>query len=360
MILLLFLVGLVLLIVGAEALVRGAARIAVALGITPLVVGLTVVAFGTSAPELAVGVQSAYAGKPDLAIGNVIGSNIANILLILGLTAAIIPLTVQRQLIRIDVPIMIGASIVMAIMSIDGVINRFDGLLLVVALVGYVIFTIHQSRAAQNMQAGDDLGFDPVPPRSARTWLFNLGLCVVGLGLLVQGANWIVDGAVAFARLLGVDELIIGLTIIAVGTSLPEIATSVLASLRGQRDMAVGNAIGSNIFNIFSVLGVTALVAPAGVGVADAAIAFDLPVMLVVALACLPIFLRGGRIDRWEGVLFLVYYAAYTIYLILFATENTLLPLFSSAMIFFVVPLTVVTLVVLLLFEWRQRRLARA
>jgi cation:H+ antiporter len=346
--LLLFIPGLVLLIGGAELLVRGASRLAVAMGISPLVVGLTVVAYGTSAPELAVSIQSSFVGQANLALGNVVGSNVANVLFILGLSALISPLAVSWQLIRFDVPLMIGISVVLLLLGIDGVIGRLDGSMLFAGAVIYTTWLIYQSRKETRQaqeEAQDYTG--PPAPLSPMNVLTYLGLIVGGLGLLVLGSRWLVDSAVTFARMFGISELIIGLTIVAVGTSLPEVATSIMASLRGQRDIAVGNVVGSNIFNILSVIGLASIVAPAGIAVPAAALHFDIPVMIGVAVACLPIFFTGQVIARWEGGLFLGYYVAYLIYLVLRDTGHSILPLFSSAMLFFVLPLTVVTLVVL-------------
>ncbi len=350
MTIILLIIGLGLLVGGAELLVRGASRLAVTVGISPLVVGLTVVSFGTSAPELAVGMQSAWAGEADIALGNVIGSNIFNVLVVLGACAAIIPLTVSRQLIRLDVPILIGATLLMLLFGMDGLLGRVDGLLLTIGLITYTGFTIQQSRKdmAQTTDADDgpDAADDaPLPVKTPRALLMNLGLIVGGLGLLVVGAEWLVNGAVALATFFGVSSLIIGLTVVAVGTSLPEVATSIVAALRGERDMAVGNVIGSSIFNIFAILGLTSLVAPAGIAVPTAAIQFDIPVMLLVAAACLPIFFTGLVVSRREGVLLLGYYLLYTLFLILSAMNHEALGLFSAAM-FLIVPLTIFGLVV--------------
>lgn len=342
----LFIVGLGLLIVGAELLVRGASRLAGALGISPLVIGLTVVAFGTSAPELAVSIQASLAGQADVALGNVVGSNIANILLILGVSALVAPLIVSEQLIRLDVPLMIGASLLLLLLASDGRVSSLDGVLLFAGVVAYTVFLIRQSRretaAAAAAADSDSL------TESTGGGLVNVGLLIAGLALLVLGSRWLVNGAVEFAETLGVSELVIGLTVVAVGTSLPEIATSVLATLRGEREIAVGNVIGSNLFNILTVLGVSSIVSPAGIPVAHAALTFDIPVMIAVAVACLPIFFTGHLIARWEGGVFVAYYIAYTVYLILKATEHDALPVFSNAMLAFVLPLTGVTLAILL------------
>jgi cation:H+ antiporter len=342
---LLFALGLVALITGAEALVRGASRLAVSWGISPLVVGLTVVAFGTSAPEMAVSVGAALAGSSDLAIGNVVGSNIANVLLILGLSALIAPLLVHEQIIRQEVPIMIGASLVVAAMALDGTIGRVEAGLLAVLVLAYTTFLVVQSRRT-SPETKDEYAREIPAAAWDRHWSVQVLLVLGGLGLLVLGAGWLVDAAVAVARVLGVSDLVIGLTVVAVGTSMPEIATSLIAALRGQRDIAVGNVIGSNVFNLLAVLGAAGLVSAGGLAVPDAARNFDLWVMLAVAFACLPILMTGREIARWEGGVFLAYYAAYTAYLVLAAQRHDALPAYSSIMLSYVMPLTVITLVV--------------
>jgi cation:H+ antiporter len=342
---LLFMAGGLLLIAGAELLVRGASRLAVAAGISPLVVGLTVVAFGTSSPELAVTVRSAYAGAADVALGNVVGSNIFNVLFILGLSALIVPLVVAQQLVRLDVPLMIVASVLMLMLGLDRRIGWIDGLILVAGIVAYTVFLIRQSRReSARVRAEYEGAFGTEEPERT-SWLLNIGMVVAGLALLVVGARWLVDAAVATATALGVSELVIGLTIVAAGTSLPEVATSLLAAIRGDRDIAVGNVVGSNIFNILAVLGLGGLVSPEGIAVSSGALTFDIPVMIAVALATLPVFFTGYMIARWEGAVFLGYYIAYTTYLALDAIEHAALPALGSAIGWFALPLTALTLV---------------
>ncbi|MBK6866076.1 MAG: calcium/sodium antiporter [Ideonella sp.] len=349
MTLLLFVAGLALLVLGASLLVRGASGLALALGISPLAVGLTVVAFGTSAPELAVSVGAALGGRTDIATGNVVGSNIFNVLAILGLSALIVPLRVQRQLIRQEVPIVIGASLLLLTLGADGRIGMADGALLFALLIAYTAFLLVQSRReTRSTQATAAAS----PPPAGRSWDASLpaqiGLVVAGLAGLVLGSDWLLSAAVAFARTLGVSDVVIGLTLVAAGTSMPEVAASVAAALKGERDIAVGNVIGSNIFNILGCLGLSALVSGAqGLAVAPSLLAFDIWVMLAVALACLPVFVTGREIARWEGAVFLLYYVAYATYLVLAAQQHDALPAFSAAMMSFVVPITVVTLVVL-------------
>jgi cation:H+ antiporter len=318
-----------------------------------------VVAFGTSAPELAVSTQAAFTGSGGIAVGNVVGSNIFNVLFILGLSALVVPLVVDQQLVRLDVPLMIAASVLLLFFAQDGAISRLEGGILFTCIVTYTGFLIRQSRRQR----------DSLPPPDAaelaaagstgwRAWGVNLVLIALGLALLVVGARWLVDAAVDIARAFGVSDLIIGLTIIAAGTSLPEAATSIMASLRGERDIAVGNIVGSNLFNILAVMGVAGLVAPAPIEVPGQALAFDLPVMLAVAVATLPIFFTGHRISRGEGVLFFTYYLAYTVYLVLQSTSHSVLTTYENAMLYFVLPLTAVTIAILAVREWRARLLA--
>lgn len=350
----LFVLGVAFLIVGAELLVRGAARLALSVGISPLVVGLTVVAYGTSSPELAVSIQAALTGRDDLAVGNVVGSNIFNVLFILGASAVIVPLLVARQLVRQEVPIMVAASLLLAWVCHDVRVSFLDGLLLTGLLAAYTVFLIAQSRRASAASG------PAVEVPAASTWdrhrSVQILLVIGGLALLVLGARWLVDAAISFARHLGVSELVIGLTIVAAGTSLPEVATSIIAALRGQRDIAVGNVVGSNVFNILGVLGVSAVVAPAGLAVAPAVSAFDLPVMIAVAIACLPIFFTGHLIARWEGGLFLGLYVSYSAYLLLAAQQHDALEPFSAIMLYSVLPLIALTLALVARREWRSKR----
>jgi cation:H+ antiporter len=349
----LLIAGLAVLLAGADLLVRGASRLALRFGISPLVIGLTVVAFGTSSPELAVSVQSGLAGQADIAVGNVVGSNIFNVLAVLGLAALIAPLMVQQQLVRFEVPLVVGLSVLVLVMAQDGRIGPFDGLLLVAGLVAYTVLVVRQTRrevAAVQAEYAKEFG------GAAAGWLARLpvqiALVLGGLGLLVLGATWLVDSAVSIARALEISEAVIGLTIVAAGTSLPELATSVVAAMRGERDIAVGNVVGSSVFNLLGILGIAALVTPGGLSVAPGLLFFDIPVMIAVAFACLPIFSTGHRIARWEGALFLAYYGVYVTYLILATAQHAALHSFGSTMLGFVLPLTGVTLLVL----WAQQR----
>lgn len=349
-----FIIGTIVLISGADIMVRGAARIAASSGLSPVVIGLTVVAFGTSAPELAVSLGAAAKGTSDLALGNVVGSNIANILLVLGLSAVVgSGLVVAFRIVRIDVPIMIGASAAVIVLGLDGSLGRIDGAIFVLALAAYLYRTVSATKSSSNNNsdnnehsiedeyeeglAADLSGAHPL-------WQ-SIALVIAGIAMLIIGSQLLVTAATDLANALGASELLIGLTVVAVGTSLPEIATSIVAAAKGQRDLAVGNAVGSNLFNILAVLGFTSLIAP--ISISDTALGFDLPFMLAVAVACLPIFVNGFVIKRWEGFVFVTYYAAYLLWLGLDASSAAFHDEFSTAMLAFVVPLTAVTLIVI-------------
>ncbi|MFW6092307.1 MAG: calcium/sodium antiporter [Actinomycetota bacterium] len=346
--------GLTVLAAGGEILVRGAAGLARTLGMPSLVVGLTVVSFATSTPELAVSVDSILSGAPGIAVGNVVGSNIANILLVLGAAALVVPLTVRSRLVRVDIPVMVAISVLLLVVALDRTINRLDGALLLVALIGYVTLIVAIARRRPG----------PLPRRSlepscARHPAIHVLFVAGGVAMLVFGARWLVTGATEVASWLGVSDLVIGLTVVAIGTSLPELATSVVAVVRSQRDMAVGNLVGSNVFNIGSVLGITAVVAPDGIPVDRAALWFDLPVMLAVALVLLPIAFTALAVARWEGALFLVFYAAYIAYLVLDATGHDALDAYNTVMLGFVIPITALWLVLLVVHEIGRRRRRR-
>ncbi len=355
--LLLFLLGLAALVAGASLLVRGASKLALSFGISPLVVGLTIVAFGTSAPEVAVSVGAVLDGKADLAIGNVVGSNIFNVLFILGVSALIAPLAVNVQLIRQEVPIMIGASLLLLVLGLDRTLGFGDAALLFALLIGYSVFLVRQSRR-QTSQAQAEYAEDFRPAQTGAwdsTVPAQIALIVVGLVLLVYGSDWLVTASVNFAKAMGVGDLVIGLTIVAAGTSMPEVATSIAAALKGERDIAVGNVIGSNTFNILGCLGLSGLASGSqGLIMPAAVLAFDIWVMLAVALACLPVLITGREIARWEGGVFLLYYFLYVAYLILAAQRHAALEPFSAVMMSFVIPITVITLIVVLVRKPRS------
>ena len=257
---------------------------------------------------------------------------------------------------RFDVWVMIGVSAVMLLLGLDGTVGRIDGLLLFAGAVIYIVWLIRESRRSDADRPAVGTGNDARPPKGAgRGWLTNLGLILLGLLLLVVGARWLVNGAVTFARALGISELIVGLTIVAVGTSLPELATSVVAAARGERDIAVGNVVGSNIFNVLVVLGLSAAASPGGINVSRTALVFDVPVMVLVAFACLPIFFTGYRVDRWEGFLFLGCYAAYVVYLILDSTRSSALTWYRWGILGLGLPLTVYVVATSVAHSLRRR-----
>lgn len=358
-------IGLVLLVVGGELLVRGASVLARRVGISSLVVGLTVVSAATSAPELAITIGAVWQDEPGLAVGNVVGSNIVNILFILGLSALILPLIVTRGLVRFDVPVMVALSAGLLVMALDGVISAIDGLILFSAVIAHTVWTIVVSRRRARppvdttepatVSATSDTG-DEDEKAPATSTVASLLLIVVGIALLVGGATLLVDGAVNIATGLGISSLVVGLTVVAIGTSLPELVTSITAVRRGERDIAVGNIVGSNIFNIGVVLGLPALISLDGIPVSSAAIAFDIPVMLAAAAALLPVVFTGFVVARWEGAVFLGLYVAYTGYLVLAATQHDALEGFTTVMAGFILPLVVVTLIAVTSYEIGLRK----
>ncbi len=353
-----FILGIALLVSGAEWMVRGAARLAVTFGVSPLVIGLTVVAYGTSAPELAVAVSSAFKGQPDIAIGNIVGSNLFNVLFILGVSAIIVPLVVHAQLVRKDVPVMIAVSVATLVMALDGSFGRLDGVLLFGSGLCYTTWVVRNSRReTREEQAAiehevEDLGLEG-PLRSNRAW--NVFLVVMGVGMLVLGSKWLVESAVTMARAFGVSEMVIGLTLVAGGTSLPEVFTSIVAALKGERDIAVGNVVGSNIFNIVVVLGATGLVSPSPIPVSHETLMLEIPLIIAVAVICLPIFFTGYLINRLEGLIFVGLYAMYVGYLALEATQSAALDTYALAAMI-VVPLVFVLLGAHAMWEWRKMR----
>lgn len=333
-----FTAGLIVLALGAELLVRGASKFALRMGIPPIVIGLTIVAYGTSTPEAIVSAQGALQGQADIALGNVAGSNIFNVLFILGVSALIAPLVVNRQMVWQEVPIMVGVSVLAILLALDGRVSRVDGVFMLVLLAGYTWMQVQAGLKEKKASPAAQPALMNIPA--------SIGYMVGGLAALVFGARWLLDSSVTIARTMGVSELVIGLTIVAAGTSLPEVATSILATIRGERDIAVGNVVGSNIYNILGVLGLAAVLSPEGVSAAPAAVRFDLPVMLATAVACLPIFFTGHSIARWEGGVFLSYYIAYVTYLILDAQGHDALAAYSQVMLGFFMPLTLLTVMI--------------
>jgi cation:H+ antiporter len=348
-----FVAGLVLLVVGAEVLVRGASSLALAVGISPLVVGLTVVAFGTSSPELAVSVSAVRSGKSDIAIGNVVGSNIMNILLILGLCSMVGALLIKWRLIRLEVPLMIALSVLLWVLVRDGRLARWESGLLVLGLVAYTVWAIRASRRESfSVQQVPAPGGEP--QEEPKDWYVNLALIVGGFVLLVLGSTWMVDSAVEMATELGLSELVIGLTIVSIGTSLPELATSLLATFRGERDIAVGNVLGSNLFNILSVLGVSGLVTKNDLLANEAVRSVDLWVMIGAAAICLPVFYSGRNLmHRWEGSLFVGAYLLYVVYLVWSSSDAGVPGWYVDGLRFVLLP---IALLVVLWTAWRDKR----
>lgn len=352
-------VGLVMLVAGAEFLVKGAAAIASKLGVPAIVIGLTIVAFGTSAPELAVSVSSSLAGETSVAFGNVAGSNIVNVLFILGASAIVTALAVTERIVRLDVPILIVVSVVALLMGLDNRIGRIDGVILVAGVIVYTVWLVRGSREqSPDVLAEYDESVEQLEGATAdRPMVVQIGLVLVGLAILVVGSRLLVDGATEIAEALGVSDLVIGLTVVAVGTSLPELATSMLAAFRGQRDIAIGNVIGSNLFNLMFVLGASGVVSPKGIDVTDASLRLDLPVMILVVVILLPIMWNGFEISRLEGVVLVIGYFLYVIYLVLDASENDAKTFVEVAALIFV-PVVFVMFTVTGYQGWQRHRKA--
>lgn len=298
--------ALVLLFVGAEGLVRGSAALALRAGLSPLVIGLTIVAFGTSSPELVVSVQAGFSQQGDIAVGNVVGSNIFNIAVILGITALVCPIPVHRQILKVDAPIALGVALVLVLLILDDAMGRLEGGLLLVGIVAYTWMNVAHARRQGVAMAADSEGLSgPLPTRH---WAVDLVFILVGLAVLVLGSRLLVEHSVSMARDIGISEAVIGLTIVAAGTSMPELATSLVAAVRKQPDIAIGNVVGSNIFNILGILGLASLFSPlsaAGISIVDYA------VMIVVTVLLIPLLYTGRLLHRLEGVALLLLYGGY-------------------------------------------------
>jgi cation:H+ antiporter len=340
----------VLLVAGAELSVRGAVRLAALLRVRPLIIGLTVVAFGSSAPQMAVSLQSAFSDNTDIGVGSVIGGNIFNVLVTLGLSALIIPLRVARELVRIDIPLMIGASLLVCLLAWDHQLGPFEGVILLIGLLAYLLIVLRQS--GYGARHGKVIN-DP-RPRQTALLLMRLAAMAVGLALLISGSHLLVNSTVVLAADLGLSERIIGLTVIAVSTSLPALVTSLIAAIRGERHIAVGNVVGSNLFNLCGVLGLTALIAPQPLSVSPNALTFDLPIMLGVAVLCLPLMLSAYRITRAEGLLLLALYAAYGLHLVALSTGMALAERLEQVVMVYVLPVLAVFIVYTALKAWRH------
>ena len=294
-------------------------------------------------------------GGMDIALGNVIGSNIFNVFFILGLSALISPLLVSIQLVRLDVPVMITVSVLAIIMSLDGRLSSMDGLML---FTGVIIYTVLMIRLGRKQSAQDQAEYFEPPQQLSnkiRQFILDISLVITGLVFLVSGSNMLVKSAIKIASSLGISEFVISVTIVAIGTSLPEVATSVVASIRGERDIAVGNIVGSNIFNILAVLGLSAFVSPAGITVNSTVLHFDMLVMLAAAFICLPVFFTGFRITRPEGAVLLMFYVLYTSYIILVENSWDYLSVFSAVIIYIVIPLTIMAFVMMVYYQMKKR-----
>nr|WP_218880775.1 calcium/sodium antiporter [Kineosphaera limosa] len=371
--------GLVVLVVGGELLVSGASALARRMGMSTLIVGMTIVAVATSAPELAVSVDAVLTGQPELALGNVVGSNTANALLVVGLAAVVGPLAVQRRLLKLDVPFMVFLGVLLLVLSLDGHLSPLDGLILIGCFLAHLAVTVvlgrRESRAAKTQAAAPAAGEADSeaaaeaameaeaqePPMATGPALLRL---VIGIGGLILGANVLVTGAVGIAAAFGVSGLVIGLTIVAIGTSLPEIVSSIVAVRRGEPELVLGNVIGSNIANIGLVLGIPTLLpspldGPAGMPVPAAVVALDAPLMIVAMLALAPVAFTGYVIARWEGLCFVALYGAYLAYVVLAAADHDALEGFTLVMVWFVAPLLLVIVVGLVAYEAGLRQARR-
>lgn len=355
---LLFIVGLGLLIGGAELFLNSVDKFGIAWRISPLIMGLTVVAFATGAPELAISLQAAIEGRPDLVLGNIIGSNISNILLILGITGLISPLTITNRIIKRDIPMVIAASILMYVLAMDGSLSPLDGIIILVALFGYSIFMYFQiksDRANNKREQLSKAAKDILKNNPARFYTKYVFLLLLGLVMIVMGSRLMVHAAVTIAEILGVSELIIGLTIVSIGTSLPEVATSVSASRRGDSDTAIANVLGSNLYNILLTLGLTVVIAPGVISVSQEAINFDMPVMIIVIFACLPLFWPGNELSRVEAFGFIFYYGAYLTYLVFIAMSHPLKSEMEWWMLWVIIPISVLLIIVKFIVDYKKK-----
>lgn len=317
-----FLVGLIALVIGADVMVRGSVEVAARLGISPIVIGLTVVSIGTSMPELAIGITAAREGGGELAVGNIAGTNVVNMLLILGLSALILPLAMQMRTLRFELPVMAGAAVAMWVLAADGTLSRTDGAILVTGAICYIVTLIHVTQRESRVVAGEFAhaisADEPGDPASSerRPLALYVAMMLVGIVIVVVGADWLVNGAVGLAREFGVSDALIGLTVVAIGTSAPELVTTVVSTIRGDRDVAVGNLLGSSIFNILLILGVTCLVPAHGLALPDSLVRIDIPIMVGVALLSVPILITGRRVSRIEGGVMVAAYLVYLGYLL--------------------------------------------
>jgi len=324
---LLFVGGLTLVLAGAEAFVRSVSGMASRTGRSQLALGMTVLAFGTSAPELAIGVADALRHESTIGLGNIVGSNIFNILVVLGLAAVLRPLMTHRKTLARDIPVLIGISLLFLLLTYDLSLNLWEGLALLAMLSAYLIFLY---RTAESEPASSEAK-PPDPPTVRRPWIVQTLIALAGIGTLAWGSHWLVKGAVEIAAGFGVNELVVGLTIVAVGTSLPEIATTLAAIRKGEHDLAIGNVIGSSVFNLLAVPGVMVLVNGAALSVSKSAVTVDLPIMIMAMAACVPVLFSQARVSRSEGLLFLGYYAVYAVLLYGRATSSMVFGQYQKA-----------------------------
>lgn len=344
--LLILVLGLGITSLGAESFVVGAAGLARSLRIPPVVIGLTVVSLGTSASEIAVALSAVATDHSTMAVGNIVGSNICNVLLILGIAALITPLRVADRLVRFDIPVMIAASVLVFGMVFDGRFDRFEGTIsLILAGMYFAVLFRVRSVATSNELAESS-------PRINRRSV-QAAMVLAGAFLLYLGARLVISGATDVARSMGASELVIGLTILAVGTSLPELAATISSLRRAETDLVVGNIVGSNVVNLLVVLGLTAITSDTPLWIPVSVTSFDFPILCVVAFACLPVFFTNYAIERWEGLVFLCYYVIYVAYLILDQSGHVGFALHRMAVLAFVGPLAVLTIVAVLS---KQRR----
>ncbi len=310
--------GLLALLGGAELVVRAGTGLATRLAVRPIIIGLTVVSVGTSVPELAIGIDAAVNDSPNLAVGNIVGTNLINFLFILGLSALLIPIAIDRRTLKFDLPAMTASTLVLYLMSLDGMLTRLDGALL---LVGAVAYTLGLLRVSRRETAEVEEDYTHAVSASSEHRLTRIGLSLtLGLALVVVGAELLVEGAASAAHALGVNDAVVGLTVIAIGTSAPELVTTIMSTVRGDRDIAIGNLLGSSIYNIAAVLGLTVLVAPNGVPVSEELLNADLVLLVAAMVAALPVLVSGARITRTEGGLFVATYVGYLTWLLLTRT----------------------------------------
>ncbi len=360
--LLLILIGLVCLVYGADKLVGGASSLALGLHISPIVVGLTVVAFGSSAPELAACTLAAFRNEADLAFGNVLGSNIFNVLVILGLSAIVTPLLVHPRLLKVDVPLVLLATTVAYFMSIDGLFSRWEAVVLVLGVIIYTVILIKQSRRAgliaSQLQVENET-IEQSVTLNTKLIFRDVFWVTFGIALLIGGAQLLVTGSVQLAKLAGISELLIGLTIISIGTSLPEVAASIVAAVRGHRDIAVGNVVGSNLFNILAVLGASGLVAPSGIPVGADVLSRDFPIVLAISVMCFPLFYTKSQVTRLEGAILVLLYSVFLLNIILFEMGSQHADFVAEVSLWGVTPVAIgfflLTAILQLLYNRRQK-----